>query len=57
MQAILKHKLVGPILRVLFPIMSSPHEDEDEEDDDDDEDEAESHTPSSFAAQVRNYVY
>ncbi|XP_072013320.1 importin-4-like [Amphiura filiformis] len=51
-KAILKHKLVGPILRVLFPIMSSPHEDEDEEEDDDEEDEAESHTPSSFAAQV-----
>ena len=56
MQAILKHKLVGPILRVLFPIMSSPHEDEDEDDDDDDEDEAESHTPSSFAAQVRSHM-
>ena len=33
--------------------MSSPHEDEDEEDEDDEEDEAESHTPSSFAAQVK----
>ncbi|XP_033626576.1 importin-4-like isoform X1 [Asterias rubens] len=52
-KAMLKYKLVGPVLKVLFPIMCSPPE-EDDEDEDEDEcgEEAEANTPSSVAAQV-----
>ncbi|XP_038069954.1 importin-4-like isoform X2 [Patiria miniata] len=52
-KAILKYKLVNPVLKVLFPIMCTPpEEEEDDEDEDDCGEDAEASTPSSFAAQV-----
>ncbi|XP_034768784.2 importin-4 [Acipenser ruthenus] len=57
-KAILKQKLLPPILQVLFPVMSAapPHGEEDPEDldpePDEIEDELEAHTPKHYAAQV-----
>ncbi|MGH0174234.1 UNVERIFIED_CONTAM: hypothetical protein FKN15_069177 [Acipenser sinensis] len=58
LEAILKQKLLPPILQVLFPVMSAapPHGEEDPEDldpeSDEIEDELEAHTPKHYAAQV-----
>ncbi|XP_077982824.1 importin-4-like [Glandiceps talaboti] len=52
-KTILKHKLVHPIISVVFPIMTSPPEEEDEDDEEDEfTDEAEVSRPSAFASQV-----
>ncbi|KAL5021050.1 hypothetical protein ScPMuIL_000205 [Solemya velum] len=47
-KSILKHKLVTPLLNVLFPIMCAGSE----EDEDDEDDDVESQKPSHYAAQV-----
>ncbi|CAH1780460.1 unnamed protein product [Owenia fusiformis] len=49
-KAILKYKLVNPILNVLFPIMCTPPDDED--DDDTYTEQAETTNPAAFAATV-----
>ncbi|XP_050398948.1 importin-4 [Patella vulgata] len=46
--AILKHKLVDPILQVIFPILCA----NEDEDDDEDIEEIESHTPVQYVPQV-----
>lgn len=48
----IKNKLVGPTLQVLFLVMSEVNETE--EDDDDEDDQVESSKPSTVAAQTLN---
>ncbi|XP_013410822.1 importin-4-like [Lingula anatina] len=67
-KALLKHKLIQPILNVLFPVMCSPHqegrgggehmegEEEEEEDEEEDEYGSESSTPNKYAAQVMDMM-
>lgn len=48
-QAVIKNKLVAPLLKVIFPIMC---ENSDEEEDNDEDDEIETQKPALVAAQV-----
>ncbi|XP_070574661.1 importin-4-like [Ptychodera flava] len=51
-KTIIKHKLVGPIISVVFPIMTAVPDDIDEDEEDEFTDEAEVSRPSAFASQV-----
>ncbi|CAH1269854.1 IPO4 [Branchiostoma lanceolatum] len=51
-KSILKHKLVEPVLSVVFPIMCTPAAEGEEDPDDAFIDELEASTPTSFASQV-----